>query len=87
MPDTHEILFCRGGASLQFSMIPLIDRRGRHGRLRGDRILRALPQRKRKKYCRVHIAGTSESTALTRVPAQRGFLSSPEAKYFYYCAE
>lgn len=38
VPDTHEILFLQGGASLQFSMIPLnLTAEGDTGRLRRDR--------------------------------------------------
>lgn len=38
------------------------------------------------KYCRVNIAASSEATGFDRIPAQEELSLSPEAKYFYYCA-
>ena len=87
VPDTHEILFLQGGASLQFSMIPL------NLSAEGDTVDYAvtgnfanIAAKEAEKYCRVHIAASSEATGFDRIPAQEELSLSPEAKYFYYCA-
>ncbi|MBQ7736944.1 MAG: 3-phosphoserine/phosphohydroxythreonine transaminase [Oscillospiraceae bacterium] len=87
VPETHEILFLQGGASLQFSMIPL------NLSAEGDTVDYAVTGnfariacREAEKYCRVNVAASSESTDFDRIPAQKELKLSPEAKYFYYCA-
>lgn len=87
VPDTHEILFLQGGASLQFSMIPL------NLTAEGDTVDYAvtgnfanIAAKEAGKYCRVNIAASSEATGFDRIPAQEELSLSPEAKYFYYCA-
>ena len=87
VPDTHEILFLQGGASLQFSMIPLnLTAEGDTADYAVTGNFAGIAAKEAEKYCRVHIAGTSESTGFDRVPAQEELSLSPEAKYFYYCA-
>ena len=87
VPDTHEILFLQGGASLQFSMIPL------NLAAEGDRVDYAvtgnfsnIAAKEAKKYCSVNIAFTGEETKFDRIPAQEELKLDPEAKYFYYCS-
>ena len=87
VPDTHEILFLQGGASLQFSMIPL------NLTAEGDTVdyavtgnFASIAAKEAGKYCRVNIAASSEATGFDRIPAQEELMLSPEAKYFYYCA-
>ena len=71
VPDTHEILFLQGGASLQFSMIPL------NLTAEGDTVDYAvtgnfanIAAKEAEKYCRVHIAASSEAAGFDRIPAQ-----------------
>ena len=87
VPDTHEILFLQGGASLQFSMIPL------NLTAEGDAADYAVTGHFSKvaageagKYCRVNIACSGEGTNFDRVPTQSELMLDPAAKYFYYCA-
>lgn len=87
VPDTHEILFLQGGASLQFSMIPL------NLTAEGDRVDYAvtgnfanIAAKEAKKYCDVNIAASSEATGYDHIPAQSELSLSENAKYFYYCA-
>ncbi len=87
VPDTHEILFLQGGASLQFSMVPL------NLTAEGDAMDYAvtgnfakIAAKEAEKYGRVNIAFSSEDTLFDHVPAQEELTLSPEAKYFYYCA-
>ncbi len=86
VPDTHEILFLQGGASLQFSMIPLnLTAEGDTADYAVTGNFANIAAKEAGKYCRVNIAASSEATGFDRIPAQEEPLS-PEAKYFYYCA-
>ena len=87
VPDTHEILFLQGGASLQFSMIPLnltAESDTADYAVTGN--FANIAAKEAGKYCRVNIAASSEATGFDRIPAQEELSLSPEAKYFYYCA-
>lgn len=87
VPDTHEILFLQGGASLQFSMVPL-NLMGPDGiadyAVTGN--FAGIAMREAKKYGRVNVVFDTESCKHTRIPAQEELRLSDEAKYFYYCA-
>ena len=87
IPETHEILFLQGGASLQFSMVPL------NLTAEGDPVDYAvtgnfarIAAKEAEKYCRVNIAASSESTLFDRIPAQEELRLTPDARYFYYCS-
>lgn len=87
VPDTHEVLFLQGGASLQFSMIPLnLTAEGDTADYAVTGNFAGIAAKEAEKYCRVNIAATSEATGFDHVPAQEALSLSPEAKYFYYCA-
>ena len=87
VPDTHEILFLQGGASLQFSMIPLnLTAEGDTADYAVTGNFANIAAKEAEKYCRVNIAASSEATGFDRIPAQEELSLSPEAKYFYYCA-
>ena len=87
VPDTHEILFLQGGASLQFSMIPLnLTAEGDTADYAVTGNFANIAAKEAGKYCRVNIAASSEATGFDRIPAQEELSLSPEAKYFYYCA-
>jgi phosphoserine aminotransferase len=70
IPDNYQVLFLQGGASLQFSMVPMnllpADRTA-------DYLLTGVWAQKAVKEakilgCKVHIAATSESTNFDRIP-------------------
>lgn len=87
VPDTHEILFLQGGASLQFSMIPLnLTAEGDTADYAVTGNFASIAAKEAEKYCRVNIAASSAATGYDRIPAQEELALSPEAKYFYYCA-
>ena len=87
VPDTHEILFLQGGASLQFSMIPM-NLMGENGAadyaVTGNFANTAAKEAA--KYGRVNIAASSADRNHTYIPDQSQLKLSPDAKYFYYCA-
>lgn len=87
VPDTHEILFLQGGASLQFSMIPLnLSAEGDAADYAVTGNFARIAAKEAEKYCRVNLAADGSATGFDRIPAQEELTLSPEAKYFYYCA-
>ncbi len=86
VPDTHEILFLQGGASLQFSMIPmnLIEDGTADYAVTGN--FANIAMKEAKKYGKVNIAASSEADNFTYIPTQEQLTLTPDAKYFYYCA-
>ena len=86
VPDSHEILFLQGGASHQFSMIPM-NLMGEGGTadyaMTGN--FSTTAAKEAEKYGTVNIAASSADRNHTYIPAQDTLKLSPEAKYFYYC--
>lgn len=89
IPDTHEILFLQGGASLQFSMIPM-NMMSELGAGRADYAVTGnfatVAAKEAKKYGTINIAATSEDKNHSYIPAQADLKLDPTADYFYYCA-
>lgn len=87
VPDTHEILFLQGGASLQFSAIPL-NLMGENGSadyaITGN--FANLAAQEAAKYGKVNVAANTEDRMHTYIPAQSDLKLDPQARYFYYCA-
>ena len=87
VPDTHEILFLQGGASTQFSMVPL-NLMGENGKadyaVTGN--FAKIAAKEAGKYGTVQIAGDTTDCNHSRIPTQAELKLDPEAKYFYYCA-
>ena len=86
VPDSHEILFLQGGASLQFSMVPLNLMEGGPADYAVTGNFSNIAMKEAKKYGTVHIAASSEDDNFSYIPRQDQLDLSPEAKYFYYCA-
>ena len=86
VPDTHEILLLQGGATTQFAAIPmnLIEGGTADYAVTGNFSNKAAEEAG--KYGTVHIAATTKPTGHDRIPAQAELDLSPDAKYFYYCA-
>ena len=87
VPDTHEILFLQGGATMQFSMVPLnlMSRTGKAdyavtGNFAGAAAKEA------EKYGEVRRVYDSTAGGHTSVPAQTQLQVSEDASYFYYCS-
>jgi phosphoserine aminotransferase len=87
VPDTHAVLFLQGGASTQFSMVPL-------NLLPADGCadyavtghFSANAAKEAAKYGTVHIAADTSDVHHTRIPAQDELHFSDHAAYFHYCA-
>ncbi len=85
IPDTYRVLFLQGGASLQFSMVPMnilpADRTA-------DYLLTGVWAQKAVKEVKVlggkvHIAASSESTNFDRIPKPEEIGYSPEPAYVH----
>ena len=85
VPDTHDILFLHGGATLQFAAIPmnLIEGGCADYAVTGNFSKKAAAEAE--KYGEVNIAGDSSATGFDRIPAQEELKFTQGAKYFYYC--
>ena len=87
IPDTHEILFMQGGATLQFSAVPmnLIGKTGAADyAVTGNFSDSAMKEAK--KYGEARAACSSGDKNHTYIPAQEELSISSDASYFYYCA-
>lgn len=85
IPDNYKVLFMQGGASSQFSMIPMNLLRGKTTAdyiNSGDWSKKAIKEASR--YCDVNIAATTEADNFTSVPTQAGLKLNPEAAYVHY---
>ncbi len=87
VPQTHEILFLQGGASTQFSMVPLnllpVGGSADYavtGHFSGN------AAREAAKYGTVNLAADTSEAKHTYIPSQSELKLNPEAAYFHYCA-
>ena len=87
VPDTHEILFLQGGATLQFAAIPM--------NLMGENMcadyaitghFSSLAAKEAEKYGSVHIACDTSDRGHSYIPSQSELSVSENSDYFYYCA-
>lgn len=87
VPDTHEILFLQGGASTQFSMVPLNLMTG-SGKadyaVTGN--FASIAAKEAAKYGKVSIACDTTEYGHNRIPEHSELKISADADYFYYCA-
>ena len=86
VPETHEILFLQGGATLQFAAIPMNLMEGGCADYAVTGNFSQKAAKEAEKYGTVHLACDTGNTGHDRIPGQEELRLSPEAKYFYYCA-
>ena len=87
VPEGYAILFLQGGASSQFSMVPLnlISATGKADyAVTGN--FASLACKEAQKYGQIHIAASSADQNHSYIPTQEQLQLDPEASYFYYCA-
>jgi phosphoserine aminotransferase len=87
VPESHEILFMHGGATFQFSAVPL-NLSGKTGK--ADYAVTGTfsgsAMKEAAKYCDVALAASSEATGHTTIPSQGDLNIRADASYFHYCA-
>ena len=86
IPDNYRILFMQGGATMQFSAVPLnlmVTGKADYA-ITGNFARNAYKEAK--KFGDIHIAATSEADNCTWVPTPDQLDIRPDADYFYICA-
>ncbi len=85
IPDNYKVLFLQGGASSQFSMIPMNLLRGKES---ADYINTGAWSKKAiaeaKKFCNVNVAATSEPINFTTIPQRSEWSLNSDAAYVHY---
>merc|ERR1711879_797426 len=86
IPDDYRVLFMQGGASLQFSALPLNLATG-SGKV--DQIVTGQWSKKAfaesKRFASVNLAATTVDERFTRAPSQAELSLSADADYVHYC--
>ena len=85
IPDNYKVLFMQGGASSQFTMIPMNLLRGKKTAdyiNTGQWSKKAIAEAKR--FCDVNVAATTEGNNFTSAPSQEELNLNPEAAYVHY---
>ncbi len=85
VPSNYKVLFLQGGASLQFSMVPLnllTDGRAADYIVTGGWAQKAVKEAKR--VGPVNIAGTTEAEQFSRIPRQDELTLDPKAAYVHF---
>lgn len=85
IPDSYKVLFLQGGASSQFSMIPLNLMRGKIDAdylNTGQWSIKAIKEAKR--FCDVNVVASSEDQHFSTVPPVREWNLNSNAAYFHY---
>ena len=87
VPDTHEILFLQGGATLQFAAIPMnLMGEGGSADYAVTGHFSETAAFEAEKYGCVNVAADSSDRDHRYIPAQSELKFSDGASYFYYCA-
>ncbi|MEJ2061443.1 MAG: 3-phosphoserine/phosphohydroxythreonine transaminase [Gammaproteobacteria bacterium] len=85
IPANYKVLFLQGGASAQFSMVPLNLLRGK---TKADYVNTGSWSKKAigeaKRYCEVNVAASSEDANFTMVPAFDTWALQDDAAYVHY---
>ncbi|MDP9143056.1 MAG: 3-phosphoserine/phosphohydroxythreonine transaminase [Pseudomonadota bacterium] len=84
VPQSYKVLFLQGGATAQFSAIPLNLLRGKTGAdyvVTGDWGKKAAKEAGR--YAKVNIAASSEADKYTHIPARSSWKLDPDAAYVH----
>ncbi|CCK75566.1 Phosphoserine aminotransferase [Oleispira antarctica RB-8] len=85
IPDNYSVLFMQGGASSQFTMIPMNLLRGKKTAdyiNTGQWSKKAIAEAKR--FCTVNVAASTEGNHFTSAPSQEELNLNPEAAYVHY---
>lgn len=85
IPDNYKVLFLQGGATAQFTYIPMNLLRGKTG---ADYIVTgAWSQKAAKeaaKYCKVNVAANGSANKFTAIPERASWKLDPDAAYVHY---
>lgn len=85
VPSDYKVLFLQGGASMQFSQVPMNLLRGKdtadylHTGLWSGKAISAA-----KRYCDARIVSSNASSGFNHIPAATGWQLNPDAAYLHY---
>ncbi|MGH8539044.1 MAG: 3-phosphoserine/phosphohydroxythreonine transaminase [Stenotrophobium sp.] len=85
IPANYKVLFLQGGATAQFTYIPMNLLNGKAGAdyiLTGDWGKKAAKEAS--KYCKVNVAASSEADKFTHIPARESWKLDANAAYVHY---
>ena len=85
IPKNYKVLFLPGGAAAQFAVVPMNLLRGKSTASyvnSGHWSTRAIAEAKR--YCKVHIAASSEDAKFSYAPRQDKWKIDPQSAYVHY---
>jgi len=85
IPENYKVLFMQGGASSQFSMVPMNLLRGKKTAdyiNTGQWSKKAIAEAKR--YCDVNVVASTEDNGFTSAPTQAELNLNPDAAYVHY---
>ena len=85
IPDNYQVLFLQGGASAQFSAIPMNMLRGKKSAdyfNTGQWSEKAIAEARR--YCDVNIVASSEDDEFNSIPDKSSWTFNPDAAYVHY---
>ena len=87
IPENYRVMFIQGGASLQFSMIPmnLVPAGGRADHVVSGNFAKLALQEARK-VATINVAASTEPENFVRVPRQDELTLDPEAAYLHFTA-
>merc|ERR1719203_595628 len=87
VPDDYKVILAQGGATLQFSSVPL-NMLG--SKAKADYLVTGQwgdkAQKEAAKYCTSQVACTTKPTKFTSIPDRSAWQLDPEAAYVHYCA-
>jgi phosphoserine aminotransferase len=85
IPDNYKVLFLQGGASSQFTMVPMNLLRGKKTAdyiNTGQWSIKAIAEAKR--FCKVNVVASTEGDHFTSAPSQEELKLNPDAAYVHY---
>lgn len=85
IPDNYRVLFLSGGATSQFSMVPMnLLRKKKSADYINTGMWSAKAIKEAQRYCNVNIAASSEDSGFTYAPTQNRWTPDQNAAYVHY---
>ncbi len=85
IPDTYEILFTQGGASLQFAIIPMNLMHNKQADYILTGLFSELAYEEAKLYGTIRVAGSTKDMQYCQIPTQQMLDISKDSSYVYMC--
>ncbi len=87
VPETHAILFLQGGASMQFSMVPInLKEQGKKVDFLQTGMWTQKAEKEIKKECEINMVASTESENFMRIPTPEEIKLDADASFVYMCS-